>query len=109
MVGCDGGDALRWPDVTTSSQAGVRQVVVPPFEGATVLFRVVRRGGGTGVGGTVSWNDTGLPTQYPHSPGDGRAVRVGRTVPGYDSQAVSESRHGGNSPLTWAPVSYQSI
>jgi hypothetical protein len=29
------------------------------------------------VGGTVSWNDTGLPTQYPHSARDGRAARVG--------------------------------
>jgi hypothetical protein len=27
-----------------------------PFEGSTVFFRGVRRGGGTGVGGTVSWS-----------------------------------------------------
>jgi hypothetical protein len=61
------------------------------------------------VGGTVSWNDTGLPAQYPHNTGDGRAVRVSRTALGYDSQAVSEGRRGEYSPLTWAPVSYQSI
>jgi hypothetical protein len=61
------------------------------------------------VGGTVSWNDTGLPAQHPHSAGDGRTVRVGRTAPGYDSQAVSEGRRGRDSPLTRAPVTRQSI
>jgi hypothetical protein len=53
------------------------------------------------VGGTVLWNDTGLPAQHPHNVGDGRIVRVGRTAPGSDSQAVSEGRRGGDSPLTW--------
>jgi hypothetical protein len=47
------------------------------------------------VGGAVSRNDTSLPAQHPHSTGDGRRVRVGRTAPGYDSQAVSEGRCGG--------------
>jgi hypothetical protein len=61
------------------------------------------------VGGTVSWNDTGLPAQCPHSAGDGCIVRVGRTAPGFDSQAVSEDRCGGDSPLTRAPVTCQSI
>jgi hypothetical protein len=80
-----------------------------PSEGATVFFRGGQRGGSTGVGGTVSRNDTGLPVQHPHSAGDGRIVRVGRTAPGYDSQAVSEGRRGENLPLTRTPVTYQSI
>jgi hypothetical protein len=57
----------------------------------------------------VSWNDTDLPAQHPHSVGDGRTVRVGRTALGYDSQAVLEGRRGGDSPLTRAPVTCQSI
>jgi hypothetical protein len=61
------------------------------------------------VGGTMLWNDTGLPAQHPHSAGDGRIVRVGRTALGFDSQAVSEDRRGGDSPLTWAPAMCQSI
>jgi hypothetical protein len=28
------------------------------------------------VGSTVLWNDTGLLTQYSHSAGDGRTVRL---------------------------------
>jgi hypothetical protein len=62
-----------------------------------------------GVGGIVSRNDTDLPAQHPHSAGNGRSVRVGRTAPGYDSQAVSEGRRGGDSPLTRAPTTYQGI
>jgi hypothetical protein len=58
------------------------------------------------VGSTVSGNDTGLAAQLPHSAGDGRTVRVGRTAPGYDSQAVSEGRRGRDLPLTWAPTTY---
>jgi hypothetical protein len=42
--------------------------------------------------------DTGLPAQLPHSAGDGLSGRVGETTSGYDSQAVSESRRGGDSP-----------
>jgi hypothetical protein len=61
------------------------------------------------VGGTVSWNDTGLPAQHLHNVGDGRTVRVGQTASGYDSQAVSEGRCGGDSPLTRAPARRQSI
>jgi hypothetical protein len=61
------------------------------------------------VGDTMSWNDTDLPAQHPHNAGDGRTVQVGRTTPGYDSQAVSEGRHGGNSLLTQAPMTCQSI
>jgi hypothetical protein len=62
-----------------------------------------------GVGGTVSRNDTGLPTQHPHNVGYGCTVRVGRTTLRSDSQAVSDGRHGRDSPLTWAPVMCQSI
>jgi hypothetical protein len=51
----------------------------------------------------VSWNDTGLPAQRPHSAGDGC------TTPGYDSQAVSEGRRGMDLPLTWAPARHHSI
>jgi hypothetical protein len=53
--------------------------------------------------------DTGLPTQLPHSVRDGRTGRVGGTAPVYDSQAVSEGRHGENSALTQAPAACQSI
>jgi hypothetical protein len=45
----------------------------------------------------------------PNSGGDGLTRRVGETTPRYDSQAVSEGRHGGDSPLTWASVVCQSI
>jgi hypothetical protein len=80
-----------------------------PSEGVTVFFRGGQRGGSTGVGRTVSLNDTGLPGQHPHSAGDGRTVRVGRTASGYDSQAVLEGWRGEDSPLTRAPLTYQSI
>jgi hypothetical protein len=53
-----------------------------PFRGCRSHLSRGRREGGTGVGGTVSRNDTGLPAQYPHSTGDGHTVRVGRTAPG---------------------------
>jgi hypothetical protein len=43
-----------------------------------------------------------------YSGGDGLTRRVGETVPGYDSQAVSVGRRGGDSPLTRAPTSCQS-
>jgi hypothetical protein len=61
------------------------------------------------VGGTVSRNDTGLPAQHPHSVRDGHTMRVGRTTLGYDSQAISEGRHGGDSPLTRVPARRQRI
>jgi hypothetical protein len=51
----------------------------------------------------------GMTPAFPHSVGGGRTVRVGRTALGYDSQAVSEGRRGGDSPLTRAPMMYQSI
>jgi hypothetical protein len=44
-----------------------------------------------------------------YSGGDGLTRRVGETTPGYDSQAVSESRRGGDSSLTRAPATCQSI
>jgi hypothetical protein len=43
--------------------------------------------------------DIGLPAQLPHSANEGRTGRVGGTAPGYDSQTVSESRRGGDSPF----------
>jgi hypothetical protein len=46
---------------------------------------------------------------FPHSAEDGRTVRVGRSMPGSDSQAMSEDRCGEDSPLTRAPVTCQSI
>jgi hypothetical protein len=50
--------------------------------------------------------DTGLTAQC-------RTVAAmasrGGTVPGYDSQAALEGRHGGDSPLTQAPAACQSI
>jgi hypothetical protein len=61
------------------------------------------------VGGTVSWNDTSLPAQHPYNAEDGRTMQVGRTTPGYDSQVVSEDWGGGDSPLTRAPMTCQSI
>jgi hypothetical protein len=53
--------------------------------------------------------DTGLPEQLPHSAEDGCTGLVGGIAPGYDSQAVSEGRRGGDSLLTWAPAAHQSI
>jgi hypothetical protein len=53
--------------------------------------------------------DTGLPAQFPCSVRDGRTGRLGGTAPGYDSQAVSEGRHGEDSLLTRAPASYHII
>jgi hypothetical protein len=61
------------------------------------------------VGGTMSWNDTGLPTHHPHNTGDDCTVWVGRTEPRYDSQAVSEDQHAGGSSLTQARTMCQSI
>jgi hypothetical protein len=40
----------------------------------------------------------------PHNVGDGCTVRVGRTTPRSDSQAVPEDRHCGDSPLTRVPA-----
>jgi hypothetical protein len=79
------------------------------LEGVVILFRGGRRGGGTGVGDIVSWNDISLPAQLPHSAGDGRTARVGGIAPRYDSQTVSEGWRGGDSPLTWARMTHQSI
>jgi hypothetical protein len=61
------------------------------------------------VCGTLLRNDTGHPAQHPHNAGDGCTVRVGQTVLGSDSQAVSEDWRGGDSPLNWAPAMCQSF
>jgi hypothetical protein len=53
--------------------------------------------------------DTDLPSQLPYSARDGLTGRVGRTAPGYDSQAVSEGMRGEDSLLTRVPVACQSI
>jgi hypothetical protein len=47
-----------------------------------------------------------LTPAFPHSP---RTARVGGIAPGYDSQAMSEGRRGGDSPLTRASAACQSI
>jgi hypothetical protein len=55
---------------------------------------------------------TELTLAFPHSSysaKDGLTGRVGGTAPGFDSQAVSEGRHGRDSPLTRAPAACQSI
>jgi hypothetical protein len=44
-----------------------------------------------------------------YSGGDGLTGRVRETAPGYDSQAVSEGRHGEDSSLTQAPALCQNI
>jgi hypothetical protein len=44
-----------------------------------------------------------------YSGGDGLSGRVGETTPGYDSQVVSEERHGADSSLTRAPALCQNI
>jgi hypothetical protein len=53
--------------------------------------------------------DTDLPSQLSHCARDVRIGQVGRTASGYDSQAVSEGRRGGDSPLTRVLVACQSI
>jgi hypothetical protein len=45
----------------------------------------------------------------PYSGGDGLTGRVGRTASGYDSQAVSEGRHGADSSLTWEPACVRAL
>jgi hypothetical protein len=53
--------------------------------------------------------DTGLPAQLPYSAKDCRKGRFDGTALGYDSQVVSEGRHGGDSPLTQAPAACHNI
>jgi hypothetical protein len=63
----------------------------------------------TGVDGTVSRSRHWPYCTVSYSAKDGLTKRVGETAPGYDFQAVSEGRRGGDSPLTRAPASYWSI
>jgi hypothetical protein len=101
----DGGDALRWSDVTAPSWAGAGQMVVPLSSVPSSSFE------GCDVEAVREWVvqcrgvDTGLPAQLPHSAGDGRIARVGGTTPGYDSQAVSEGRSWRG--FTFDPISGQ--
>jgi hypothetical protein len=53
--------------------------------------------------------DTSLTAQSRTVSGDSLTGRVGETALGYDSQAVSEGRRGGDSLLTQAPALCQSI
>jgi hypothetical protein len=50
--------------------------------------------------------DTGLTAQRRIVAG---MASRGGTAPGFNSQAASEGRRGGDSPLTWAPTACQSI
>jgi hypothetical protein len=72
-------------------------------------FRGARRGGRTGAGGTVFWNDTGLSAQCVCSarttPGMAAQWRTDYIVPEPDSRAVSVKRLGEDSSFDYgAPV-----
>jgi hypothetical protein len=109
--GCTGPEAVevmektRFASLTSRHRPGRARVGGrTPFEGDVVLFRGVRRGGSMGVGGTWSRNDTGHLAQHLHN------VEDGCTVAGWsNSEAVSEDRRGGGSPLTRAPAMCQSF
>jgi hypothetical protein len=45
----------------------------------------------------------------PYSGGDGLTRRVGETASRYDSQVVSEGRHGADSSLTWVPTCVRTL
>jgi hypothetical protein len=104
----DGGDVPHWFDVTASSREGARQVPVPfsrvlpsSFEGA------VRGPYESGRHSVIE-----LTSALPHSVIQWRGWphrEVGETAPGYDSQAVSEGRHGVDSSLTQAPALFLNI
>jgi hypothetical protein len=76
----DGGDALHWSDITTSSSCGHGGDVRTPFEGSAVLFR------GCGAPAVQEWVvqchgvDTGLTAQRC-------------TVAGMDSQGGLAKQH----------------
>jgi hypothetical protein len=100
---------LCWSDVTAPYWAGAGQVVVPlsrvppsSFEGCDVEVIQEWTTQCRGV-------DTGLPAQLSHSAGDGHTTQVSGTASGYDSRAVSEGRHGGDSPLIRMPTACHSI
>jgi hypothetical protein len=95
---------LRWSDITTLFWAGAGQMAIPLSSVPPPLSRGATGGYGSGRHSVVE-----LTPAFPHNTGDGRIVRVGGTMPGYDSQAVSEGRRGGDSPLTRAPAACQSI
>jgi hypothetical protein len=107
--GCDGGDAPRWPYITTSSWASAESVAVALSRVSSSSFE------GLDVEEVQEWvaQCYGVTLTFPHStrttPWMAAQCGFGRTVPGYDSQVVSEGRSGGDSPLTRAPVTCQSI
>jgi hypothetical protein len=104
----DEGDVPHWFDITVSSREGTIQASIP-FRGFHRPLSRVRRAGRTRVGGTVSRS-----RHWPHrtvtcSGGDDLTGRVSGTAPIYDSQAVSEGRHGVDSSLSQAPALCQNI
>jgi hypothetical protein len=99
----------QWQMCKLNSKSG-KWMLAPSYSGKRLnipLSRVPLSSfvGGGDVEAVREWAacrsvDTGLPAQLPHSIGDGRTGRVGGIALGYDSQAVSEGRRGGDSPLT---------
>jgi hypothetical protein len=72
-----------------------------PFRGFWCPLSRVRRAGRMRVGGIVSRRAVQWPyRKVPYSGGDGLTRTVGEIAPGYDSQAVSVGRCGGDSSLT---------
>jgi hypothetical protein len=104
----DGGDAPHWFDDTVSSCEGARQISIPFSRVPPSSFE----GAACGPYKSGQHSVTELTLALPHSVVQGRdglTGRVGETVPGYDSQAVSEGRHGVDSSLTRAPALHQNI
>jgi hypothetical protein len=80
------------------------------FRGFRSPLSRVRCVGRTRVGGTVSWSRHWPYHTVPYSGGDGLNARVGRTAPGYDSQAgMSGGRHDVDSSSTRAPASVRTL
>jgi hypothetical protein len=70
-------EGTRFASLTSRHRPGrVRGRWSYPFRGFRHPLSRGRRGGGTGEGGTVSWADTDLTAQLPHSIGDGRTARL---------------------------------
>jgi hypothetical protein len=98
----------HWSDVTASSRAGARQASVPFSRVPPSSFE----GAACGPYESGRHSVTELTLALPHSVVQWRGwphQGGGETAPRYDSQAVSEGRHGGDSPLTRAPAVCRSI
>jgi hypothetical protein len=100
----DGGDAPRQPYITAPSWASAESVVVPLSRVSSSSFKGLDV---EEVRERVA-QCHGVTLTFPHSTrttsGMAAQCGFGRTTTGSDSQAVSEDRHGGDSPLTRAPV-----